>query len=75
MSGDNSDSSTNIDSTQRLNVKKQTLDDAYAVPANVLEIDIINPVTSYGVGNKRFTDYEVHMKVTFRFLFIYNFEN
>ncbi len=26
--------------TSRLNVKKQTLDDMYAVPANFLEIDV-----------------------------------
>lgn len=40
----------------------QTLDDAYAAPANFLEIDVINPIT-HGVGNKRYTDYEVKMKV------------
>ena len=28
------------DATRRLNSKKQTLDDAYAVPANFLEIDV-----------------------------------
>jgi sorting nexin-3/12 len=43
--------------------KKQTLDDAYAIPANFLEIDVINPIT-HGVGSKRYTDYEVRMKVT-----------
>ena len=42
--------------------KKQTLDDAYAVPANFLEIDVINPIT-HGVANKRYTDYEVRLKV------------
>ena len=41
--------------------KKQTLDDAYAAPANFLEIDVINPIT-HGVGSKRYTDYEVRMK-------------
>ncbi len=50
------------DATRRLNVKKQTLDDAYAAPANFLEIDVINPVT-HGVAKKRYTDYEVKMKV------------
>ena len=42
---------------QRLSSKKQTLDDAYAVPANFLEIDVINPIT-HGVANKRYTGYE-----------------
>ncbi|CAH0720216.1 unnamed protein product, partial [Brenthis ino] len=49
------------DATRRLNVKKQTLDDAYAAPANFLEIDVVNPVTM-GVGKKRYTDYEVRMR-------------
>lgn len=44
--------------------KKQTLDDAYAIPANFLEIDVINPIT-HGIGSKRYTDYEVRMKVCF----------
>ncbi|CAG9562353.1 unnamed protein product [Danaus chrysippus] len=52
---------TTADATRRLNVKKQTLDDAYAAPANFLEIDVVNPVTM-GVGKKRFTDYEVRMR-------------
>ncbi|CAG7819481.1 unnamed protein product [Allacma fusca] len=34
-----------MEAAPRLNVKKQTLDDAYAAPGNVLEIDIINPIT------------------------------
>ena len=42
---------------QRLSSKKQTLDDAYAVPANFLEIDVINPIT-HGVANKRYTNYK-----------------
>ncbi len=50
------------DATKRLSSKKQTLDDAYAAPANFLEIDVINPIT-HGVGNKRYTDYEIRMKV------------
>ena len=50
------------DATKRLSSKKQTLDDAYAAPANFLEIDVINPIT-HGVANKRYTDYEVRMKV------------
>ncbi len=51
------------DATKRLSSKKQTLDDAYAAPANFLEIDVINPIT-HGVANKRYTDYEVRMKVS-----------
>lgn len=51
------------DSTRRLVSKKQTLDDAYAAPANFLEIDVVNPIT-HGVGNKRYTDYEVRMRVS-----------
>lgn len=56
---------TTVDATRRLNVKKQTLDDAYAAPANFLEIDVINPIT-HGVGKKRYTDYEVRMRVSTR---------
>ena len=41
------------DATKRLSSKKQTLDDAYAAPANFLEIDVINPIT-HGVGGKRY---------------------
>lgn len=52
------------DATRRLNVKKQTLDDAYAVPANFLEIDVVNPQTTMTAGKKRYTDYEVKMRVS-----------
>ena len=48
--------------TSRLEVKPQNLNDAYAVPANFLEIDITNAQT-HGVGKNRYTDYEVRMKV------------
>jgi len=47
--------------TKRLHVKKQTLDNAYSAPENVLEIEVINPIT-HGIGNKRYTDYELRMK-------------
>ena len=47
---------------QRLDPPKQTLDDAYAAPANFLEVDVLNPET-HGVGKKRYTDYEVKMRV------------
>ncbi|KAL1488022.1 hypothetical protein ABEB36_015396 [Hypothenemus hampei] len=56
------ESDTTAEAIKRLNVKKQTLDDAYAAPANFLEIDVVNPVTTIGVGKKRFTDYEVKMR-------------
>lgn len=58
------------DSTRRLVSKKQTLDDAYAAPANFLEIDVVNPIT-HGVGNKRYTDYEVRMRVRFDILHVF----
>ena len=55
--------------TSRLPTKQQTLSDAYAVPANFLEIDVCEPET-HGIGNKRYTDYEVRLKVlTFPFVF------
>merc|ERR1719191_585887 len=49
------------DATKRLSSKKQTLDDAYAAPANFLEIDVINPIT-HGLAAKRYTDYECRLK-------------
>ena len=49
--------------TARISSKKQTLDDAYAPPANFLEIDVLNPET-HGIGKKRYTDYEVRMRVS-----------
>lgn len=50
--------------TARIQPKKQTLDDAYAPPANFLEIDVLNAET-HGVGNKRYTDYELRMRVSY----------
>jgi sorting nexin-3/12 len=47
--------------TQRLSSKRQTLDEAYAPPANFLEIDVCNPIT-HGVGKTRYTDYEIRMR-------------
>ena len=41
---------------------KQSLEDAYAEPDNFLEIDVLNPQTN-GFGSKRYTDYEVRVKV------------
>jgi sorting nexin-3/12 len=54
---------TNPDnSIKRLDFKHQTLDDAYAVPANLLEIEVGSPET-HGLGRNRYTDYEVKMRV------------
>lgn len=50
------------EATRRLQSKKQTLNDAYAAPANFLEIDVINPVT-HGAARTKYTDYEVQMRV------------
>jgi sorting nexin-3/12 len=47
--------------THRLQTKRQTLDEAYAPPANFLEIEVVNSMT-HGVGKTRYTDYEVHMR-------------
>ena len=47
------------EATKRLSRKKKTLDDAYAAPANLLEIDVINPITH---AAKRYTDYECRLK-------------
>ena len=55
------------ESTRRLTVKKQTLDDAYAAPANFLEIDVVNPIT-HGVARNRYTDYEVRLRVSCYYL-------
>ena len=53
--------------TARISIKPQTLREAYDPPANVLEIDILNPET-HGVGNKRYTDYEIRMRVNIRII-------
>lgn len=49
------------ESTYRLPPIKQTLDDAYSIPANFLEIDVLNPIT-HGIARNRYTDYEVRMR-------------
>lgn len=56
------ESDNTAEATRRLNVKKQTLDDAYAIPANFLEIDVVNPMTTLTAAKKRYTDYEVRMR-------------
>lgn len=48
--------------TRRLDFKKQSLDDAYAAPANLLEIEVTNAET-HGLARNRYTDYEVKMRV------------
>lgn len=48
--------------TKRLEVKKQSLDDAYAAPANLLEIEVADP-ENHGFGRQRYTDYEIRMRV------------
>uniref|UniRef100_H2ZNJ0 Sorting nexin-3 n=1 Tax=Ciona savignyi TaxID=51511 RepID=H2ZNJ0_CIOSA len=48
--------------TKRLDAPRQDLSDAYSLPANFLEIELVNPVT-HGVGwRQRYTDYEVKVK-------------
>ena len=58
----NSTQANNAPATARINSKKQTLDDAYAPPANFLEIDVLDSQT-HGIGKGRYTDYEVRMRV------------
>ena len=48
---------------KRLDFKKQSLDDAYAAPANLLEIEVTNAET-HGFARNRYTDYEVRMRVS-----------
>ena len=48
---------------KRLDFKKQSLDDAYAAPANLLEIEVTNAET-HGYARNRYTDYEVRMRVS-----------
>lgn len=55
----------NQSATARIQPKKQTLEDAYSPPANFLEIDVTDPQT-HGIGKKRYTDYEVRIRVRFR---------
>ena len=49
------------DSKTNLTSQKQTLDDTSAASANLLEIEVISPIT-HGDGIKRYTDYEVKLK-------------
>ncbi len=51
------------ENTKRLEAKKQSLDDAYAAPANLLEIEVADP-ENHGFGRQRYTDYEIRMRVS-----------
>lgn len=53
----------NEPTTKRLEPKKQSLDDAYAAPANLLEIEVAEP-ENHGFGRQRYTDYEIRMRVS-----------
>ena len=48
--------------TARVQIRPQTIREAYDPPANVLEVDVVNPET-HGLGAKRYTDYEVRLRV------------
>ena len=50
--------------TTGLTSKNQTLDDASAVPANFVEIEVISPIAR-GDGLKRYTYYEVMLNTNF----------
>ncbi|CAO1429483.1 unnamed protein product [Diamesa hyperborea] len=56
------DENSSEQAVSRLNIKKQTLDDMYSVPANFLEIDVVNPTTTILAGKKRYVDYEIKMR-------------
>lgn len=47
--------------TARVQIKPQTLREAYDPPANVLEIDVCDPQV-HGEGSKKYVDYEVKMR-------------
>ena len=59
------DENSSEQAVSRLNIKKQTLDDMYSVPANFLEIDVVNPTTTILAGKKRYVDYEIKMRVSY----------
>lgn len=48
--------------TARVSIRPQTIREAYDPPANVLEVDVVNAET-HGIGAKRYTDYEVRLRV------------
>lgn len=53
--------------TRRLDLSKQTVDEAYATPDNFLEIDVTDPRT-HGYGRGRYTDYLLSVRVRLRTL-------
>ena len=53
----------NNGATSRLASKPMTIDEAYDEPGNFLEIDVVNAET-HGIANKRYTDYEIKMRVS-----------
>jgi sorting nexin-3/12 len=46
------------DSLTRLPVKQQSMDDAYGIPENFLEVEVSDPQTR-GVGKFMYTDYKI----------------
>lgn len=40
---------------------------SHSAPANFLEIDVLNPSTTILAGKKKFTDYEIRMRVSIFF--------
>lgn len=57
-------SSQGTATTARVSIRPQTIREAYDPPANVLEVDVVNPET-HGLGAKRYTDYEVKLRVSY----------
>ena len=55
-------SALNNTSARHLLFSQISLEDRYDPPANFLEIEVVNPET-HGFGGKRYTDYEIRMKV------------
>ena len=56
-----------MNATGRLPSRHQTVDEAFCPPENFLEVDVVNPET-HGIGAKRYTDYEVKVRVSALFL-------
>lgn len=52
--------STSLNNTMRV---EQSLEDAYGLPENFLEIEVVDP-QNHGFGNQMFTDYEIVLNVS-----------
>ena len=56
----------NIPSEKYIETKQilfsMTLRRGYEPPADIMEVDVVNPET-HGIASKRYTDYEVRLKV------------